>query len=325
MRLSVVIPTFDRARIVCRAIESALAQSMPADEVIVVDDGSRDDTHAVVKQYGGRVRYIYQTNAGVSAARNRGIEAAKGEWIAFLDSDDEWLTEKLAIQIREVSQRPDVHVHVANGAFVVDEREQIDLLQMRGETSLAAGSSVIERPFTRVLRSCFLMPGCVARRDLLIKAGLFNPQYSLFEDMDLYARMSVLSPFGVCGRPLVRVIRQGDPRNNLSRQGILNRAFAQETLISIFGNLTNFTGLNEDESRLLDKMLSWARFALAGEQFKMGRGNLARKSLLDSMRASVSIPSVGRGVLGLFFGGAGIAFAKMLTARRRSGIQVPGR
>src|SRR6266516_2486605 len=86
--VSVVIPTFNRAAIVTRAIESALSQTYGNIEVIVVDDGSADDTRDIVASYGERVRYFYQNNAGVSAARNTALRNARGEFVAFLDSDD---------------------------------------------------------------------------------------------------------------------------------------------------------------------------------------------------------------------------------------------
>ncbi len=106
--VSVVVPTHNRARIVGAAIESVLAQSYQNVEVIVVDDGSTDDTRSVVERYGPRVRYLYQTNGGVSSARNLGFANARGEFIALLDSDDEFLPWKLEAQVRLLQAHPDV-------------------------------------------------------------------------------------------------------------------------------------------------------------------------------------------------------------------------
>jgi glycosyltransferase involved in cell wall biosynthesis len=109
--VSVVIPTFNRAGRVLAALKSVLAQTFREFEVIVVDDGSTDRTECVLqplisahKSEGNQVRYIFQPNQGQSAARNRGVEAARGEWIAFLDSDDVWFPQKLELQMRAIEQ-----------------------------------------------------------------------------------------------------------------------------------------------------------------------------------------------------------------------------
>lgn len=93
--ISAVIPTYNREQIIARAIDSVLSQEFPVSEIIVVDDGSQDDTRKIIESYGEKVRYVYQENAGVAVARNRGVREAKHEWIAFLDSDDSWLPDHL--------------------------------------------------------------------------------------------------------------------------------------------------------------------------------------------------------------------------------------
>ena len=98
-RVSVIIPTYNREEYVVKAIDSVLGQKFDDYEFIVVDDGSTDNTKEIVNKYGDMIRYIYQHNSGVSAARNTGIKLAKGEWVAFLDSDDEWRPDYLLTQI----------------------------------------------------------------------------------------------------------------------------------------------------------------------------------------------------------------------------------
>ena len=105
-KISVVIPAYNAERTIVRTLESALAQTLPPHEVIVVDDGSRDGTPAVVERYAPRVRLVRQVNAGPSAARNHGVRVATGDWIALLDSDDAWLPQKLERQAQELG--PDV-------------------------------------------------------------------------------------------------------------------------------------------------------------------------------------------------------------------------
>src|ERR1700678_3861883 len=101
--VSIIIPTYNRAEYLGQAIDSALAQSYRPIEIIVVDDGSTDDTQGVAARYGDRIRYIHKANGGASSARNAGFAAASGEVLALLDSDDRWLTEKLEKQISLLS------------------------------------------------------------------------------------------------------------------------------------------------------------------------------------------------------------------------------
>jgi GT2 family glycosyltransferase len=123
-RVSVIIPTYNRADLVCRAIDSALAQTHPDIEIIVVDDGSTDATPGRLAAYGARIRVLRQPNAGVCAARNNGIALAGGEFIAFLDSDDEWLPWKLRAQIAAFRQHPQLEF-VSSDAMVVDRDGQL--------------------------------------------------------------------------------------------------------------------------------------------------------------------------------------------------------
>jgi glycosyltransferase involved in cell wall biosynthesis len=122
VRVSVVIPTYNRASRLPAAIDSVLRQGVSDIEIIVVDDGSSDDTRAVVARYGNRVRYVYQANAGVGAARNAGIRLATGTFAAFLDSDDRWHDFKLSMQLALFDARPDVGLVFSD--FVIEKPDQ---------------------------------------------------------------------------------------------------------------------------------------------------------------------------------------------------------
>ena len=110
LSVSVVIPSFNRSEVLQRALKSVYVQTRQPDEVIVVDDGSTDSTREMLRDSFPDVEYLYQSNQGVSSARNRGIERAKGNWIAFLDSDDEWLPNKLENQQAVVSNNAEIKV-----------------------------------------------------------------------------------------------------------------------------------------------------------------------------------------------------------------------
>src|SRR5690349_8009529 len=116
--VSVIIPTYNRAYCLEAAIQSALKQTYAGKEIIVVDDGSTDETKSLLAKYSSNVRILHQSNAGVGAARNAGVRAARGEWIAFLDSDDEWIPEKIDVQMRALTQYPRAVAHSTNAEYV---------------------------------------------------------------------------------------------------------------------------------------------------------------------------------------------------------------
>lgn len=126
--VSVLIPTYNRAYIIAASIDSVLAQTYQNVEIVVVDDGSTDDTPAVLEKYGSRIRYIFQQNAGLAAARNTGLAAARGEYIAFQDSDDIWLPNKLEMQMAVMREHPELSLvwtdmtSIDPGGNVVHER-----------------------------------------------------------------------------------------------------------------------------------------------------------------------------------------------------------
>lgn len=134
--VSVVIPTYNRADRVVRAIDSVLAQTRPVDEIIVIDDGSTDDTEKIVLRYGPPVRYVRQENAGPAAARNRGIAEAQGTWIAFLDSDDRWCPEKMASQMAIFERYPQLRWCSGPAIMVVGDRELVCPMGWRNRLSL---------------------------------------------------------------------------------------------------------------------------------------------------------------------------------------------
>ena len=162
--ISVVIPTFNRARQVQAALKSVLAQTYPEFEAIVVDDGSTDGTGEALQQLispqggnGKQIRYFFQPNQGQSAARNKGIDEARGEWIAFLDSDDVWLPEKLEWQVRAIEQFQEQMLRLYNGRKAGRQprdghdsfpRERKTLRRNAGNDAEAVGSLVKSRdPF----------------------------------------------------------------------------------------------------------------------------------------------------------------------------------
>jgi len=119
--VSILIPTYNYGRYICQAVDGVLAQTYRPLEIVVVDDGSTDDTRERLKSYGDRIRYVHQQNQGPEFARNAGIREAKGEFIAFLDPDDAWAPHKLAAQVAVMTTQPDVWLVCADGTSFTDQ------------------------------------------------------------------------------------------------------------------------------------------------------------------------------------------------------------
>lgn len=204
--VSIVIPCFNHAQFLSEAIESALAQTYPRVEVLVMDDGSTDNTAAVVGRYEG-VRYLRQPNGGAPSARNAGLEASAGEFVAFLDSDDRLLPAAIAIGVEALNADPD-------RAAAVGAPRDIDA----GGKPLA----VPEQPlihadhYLALLKRCFILSGSsvLFRRSALDQVGGFDERLSLGDDYDLYLRMARRFPIHCHGRVVTEYRRHAGSLTN---------------------------------------------------------------------------------------------------------------
>jgi glycosyltransferase involved in cell wall biosynthesis len=198
MRISVIIPTYNAAAYIERAIQSVLAQSRPADEIIVVDDGSSDNTADILKKYQNQIISIRQPNAGVSAARNTGIRAATGDWIAFLDADDEWLPEKLRLQSDLLLRNPNLCWVTGNFLFCRCRQNHLQSPAISPQQHAAVrqqlnGKEYFESYFQAYqFRAAGNTDTMMVRKDKLLEAGLFPEGQKIAEDEDLWFRLAYL-------------------------------------------------------------------------------------------------------------------------------------
>ena len=202
-RVSVVIPTWNRAAWIADAIFSVLDQNYPNLEVIVVDDGSTDETAAVVRRFGHEVRYVRQENGGPASARNRGIRTATGEFVAFLDSDDLFETGKLHEQVQYFRRNPEA-ILVYCWFSIVDECGRKRLGRRCNLSGLVADALL-----ARCMQGPIATPTVMVRRSALLESGGFDEGMSLSEDIDLWCRLARLGPIGLIPEVLVRVRRHG--------------------------------------------------------------------------------------------------------------------
>lgn len=208
-QISVIIPTFNRAQEVDRALQSVFKQSFKPHEIIVVDDGSTDETAKLIKQcYTGSVRYVYQSNSGVSRARNRGVSCAQGNWIAFLDSDDEWLPEKLLRQISSLSENPSISFCHTDEIWIRHGKRINPMHKHRKQ-----GGWIYEK----CLPLCVISPSSVLiKKDIFETLGGFDESLPACEDYDYWLRYCCRYPVLFVEEPLL--IKHGGHSDQLSKK-----------------------------------------------------------------------------------------------------------
>ena len=208
--VSVVIPTYNRAAKVQKSIESVLAQSVTEVEIIVVDDGSSDGTERVLHDsFANRIRYYAQANRGVSVARNKGIEEARGKWIAFLDSDDLWERNKLEWQLKALECFAPQCEACYTDVRLLNHQETRTLFQMakesfRHEEIMGVNPEILQllvRPGGAGMVVC--ISSLVARTTAVRKTGGFDPDLGFYADSEFMFRLAVDSEFCYVNRPLV--------------------------------------------------------------------------------------------------------------------------
>ena len=268
--VSVIIPTYNRGWILKEAIDSVLAQDYKDFELIVVDDGSSDNTREILDSYGRDLIVLRQANKGVSAARNRGIAAADGQLIAFLDSDDIWRPRKLSRQVDFFNSTPDAVINqteeiwIRNGVRVNPKRRHRKRSGMIFEHSLGL---------------CLISPSAVMIQKALFNAvGVFDENLAACEDYDLWLRISCRYPVHLIDTPLI--LKRGGHEDQLSNAPGLDRFRIQslEKIISS-GRLT------ESQYRAAFRKLRDKCVIYAGGCRKRGRRAEAKsyETLAESM------------------------------------------
>ncbi len=208
-KVSVVIPTYNRVPYLGRAITSVLKQSYPVNEIIVIDNGSTDQTLSFIKKNFTRIRVITEKKRGVSFARNLGIKNCKYNWIAFLDSDDEWITDKIEKQfvlLKESNFKYQfIHtdeIWIKNGMFKNQKKKH-----------LKKGGYIFED----CLDICKISPSSVLiKKELFDRYGLFDNKFKVCEDYELWLRIASKIKIGYLDKPLIK--KYGGHKGQLSNK-----------------------------------------------------------------------------------------------------------
>lgn len=257
--VSCIIPTYNRAYCLKRAVDSVLKQSDENFELIVVDDGSTDETPEILKEYQKhpQVKLLGQGNLGVSSARNCGARHAQGEWLAFLDSDDEWLPEKLALQ-RQIWEASPELLWVHGEEIWVRKGKRVNPKKIHQKS----GGDIFERS----LKLCLVSPSAVVlKKNLYDEYGGFDESFTVCEDYDLWLRLSKNHPVGFCETPVL--MKYGGHDDQLSAR---YKAMDHWRLRSLL-QLLEARDLNfERQTKVLEEFLRKADILLTGYK-KHGR------------------------------------------------------
>jgi glycosyltransferase involved in cell wall biosynthesis len=313
--VSVIIPTYNRERFVVRAVQSVLNQTFSDLELIVVDDGSTDDTRSTLQQFSGRIRYLHQHNGGVSAARNNGIRAASGRWLAFLDSDDEWRSDYLARQIEWTLRTPGLCMQTSDCMFTGHNGERHTYFEMNGIGRAFKENSyvVLNKPFCFVVEHAPWQVGATLfRADAVAQAGLFDPNLSITEDLDLIARVSLQGPLGLIRDALVDIYRREDDSVCLTGKARNHPLESRKSDERLYAKLSRINTLTRAERQTLNCLRSANWRAIGNLLLQDGRSGEAMACYKEACRIAPSPRSFAKYLLALAQAG--------LRLRRRQAV-----
>jgi glycosyltransferase involved in cell wall biosynthesis len=273
-----VIPAYNCRRFIARAVASVRAQTRPVDEIVVVDDGSTDDTAAVVASLGGDIRLLKQANAGPGAARNRGVRSARSELIAFLDADDEWFPGAVAELAAAAEAYPDVGLVSADCAEIDENGTELSAswYAKHGVTSriAAARARPMENALAQLARCNFINTNlALVRSEVVMRAGGFREDIRYGEDLELWLRMAMHGSVIVLPRVLGHRRTHG---SNVTKsiEPMLKDLVRMNEIVRDWGrDVLREQGLDADE------VVARARTDLGYWYFNAGRMQEARKAL----------------------------------------------
>ncbi|MEZ0154848.1 MAG: glycosyltransferase family 2 protein [Candidatus Reddybacter sp.] len=292
MKISAVVPTYNNAEYIADAINSILSQAHPVDEIIIVDDGSTDNTEAIVdaitKRSTNKIIYIKQDNQGPSSARNQGIEAASGDWLAFLDADDLWTPAKIALQLEALVSEPQLKLIAADmseinrqGKLIVEsvlaKHQLLEKLQ-------ALAGKPVPNALNALLTKNFIPTGtALVNRAIVIAAGGFNTHIRFGEDLELWAKIAADHPITCLPQVMMHRRQHG---SNATQSTVL----MLEGLVKVMQSLRAWGA----EKLLLkhvnpDQLVATALSDLAYWHFNQCDYKQARKFFTSSLRERPSI------------------------------------
>jgi hypothetical protein len=292
--VSVIIPTYNRGPVLEQAVESVLAQSFQDFEILVVDDGSSDDTASRMARFGDRVRYLPQVNAGASIARNRGILAARGGFVAFLDSDDLFLPQHLEQSLRFLGEESDIDFTFADiekfnaGGVILPSFFKGKRVERIPYTERGEGRRIFTRSiFPELIAGNFIpTPTLVLRRECFARVGIFDPRYRFLNDAEMYLRLARVYRGG-CFTGIAARVRVGDDNLTNSKWNVTRGRVKLQLLRDLSGGGIPLDAVAE---AVWSEERATVHFNLAYDLLLAGDPGAARPHILASLRLTPMRP-----------------------------------
>jgi glycosyltransferase involved in cell wall biosynthesis len=284
IRVSVVIPTYNYGRFLSEAIQSVLDQTYKDFEIIVIDDGSTDNTEEVVNSFkDSRIRYIYQDHSGVSVAENAGVNAARGEYITGMGADDLYLPRNLEIKVKLLDSRPEIGM-VCSDAYLFDNRTGATIGRFwRDDPShyLVDPQKAALHPIDElIIHGCFIAPqASMMRRTVFEKVGRFDNTLAVCEDWDLLFRIVQHFPIEIIDEPLIKLRRHD---TNMS----LNRDTMYVGEVATLSKLLHSHSLSKKQVKLANKRLVSLHFYYGRWAILSGHEVAGRNAMISRIRTS---------------------------------------
>ncbi|MGB8658701.1 MAG: glycosyltransferase [Candidatus Zixiibacteriota bacterium] len=264
--VSVVIPTYNSAHFLGEALQSVFDQTFKDYELIVVDDGSTDETKQIVAEYGDKIKYIFQENSGPASAKNNGIRNSVGKYIAFLDADDLWLPTKLEKQVKTFQQSPELAMIFTEHSVFNDRGIYLALI---GKRKRLIKGDIARNIF---LHNGVATPTVIVRKEIFNKIGLFEEDLCMAEDDNMWVRIAVNFKVELIDEPLVK-IRFHPERTTAAKKKLFGYVQSNIRLLT-----SRYVGVKERIEDVIPRKLSQVQFDLGYVYFEDNELKEARKA-----------------------------------------------
>lgn len=313
MRFTVILPVYNRAASLAPALESVLNQTRPADEVIVIDDGSSDDILSALAPYEGRIRLLRQANAGVAAARNTAARAATGDWLTFQDSDDLWTPTHLESVARDLAGAgPEVVCHLGDVVYVGDGYSE-HLFTIKNRSFPQGACERIEDPLPLVISGMTLQAAAI-RRDVFARMGGFDAEMRMLSDTAFFCQLALEGVFLVTADEMAQIQRLPGDTESITSLHRKNALYARQMHVRILDRLLP-RPLRPDQRLLVDRTLAGAEFRLAEVLHRTDRAAERRMLVQSARRHPKALVGWAKAAIALGLGARGY---RMILDRHRA-------